>query len=54
LWSTEDVTTREQRLRRIEGRSSCKRSSCAIYDAEVVRRHGIEGIEKLKKEEQKG
>ena len=53
MWNVEDVTTEEQRQRRIRNRSSWRRHSYATYGVKVVRKCGTEGIEKQKVEEQR-
>jgi len=46
------VTTKEQKLRRIEGRVSWRRHSCTTYGAGVAKRCGTRETEKQKVEEQ--
>ena len=53
MWSVEDVSIKGQRQKRIGDKDSWGRCNCATCGAEVVKKHGIGGIEKRKKEEQR-
>jgi len=48
------VITKKQRYRRIGDRGSWERNSCVICGMENIKRHGIEGTKKPRKEGQRG